>query len=173
MALATILQMPRHVPSLLQSETRILVDRTIQTWREQLMTFVPVSRGIHHRDRVHVKVRGVYRNDSLGWVRTIFDNDLVNYRVKTPDHQEIVPGFDRVLLGARSGAHLTFNLRLPLDYWETQIAGGTIAFDVTIVDVAEPHLPDLDDTFARKCGAPTMKALRTKLYDQFIAEAGY
>lgn len=171
--MATVLTFPTRVPSLVQSETRLLVERTIARWREQLTYFVPVSRGIRHRDRVHLKVKGIYRNEELGWVRAIFDNDLVNYRVKTRGHTEIIPGFDRVLLSEREGAHLTFGLRLPLDYWERQIAGGLIAFDVTLGQVAEPHLPDLDDSFARYWGAPTMSALRTRLYNKFIAEAGY
>lgn len=164
---------PRHVPSLVRSETQLLVERTIQRWREQAATFTPVKRGLRKRDRVSLKVVGTYRDDARGWVRRIFDHQINGYRVMVEGFDSVTEGFDQKIIGATAGTERRFTLRLPHTYFEKNIAGGLVEFVVSVDQVEEPKVPDLDDAFARRFGSATMSDLRTKMYDQYISEAGF
>jgi trigger factor len=62
----------------------------------------------------------------------------------------VTPELDRRALGASAGDVLEYEDELPADYPE--YGGSTAAFTVTITDVREKRLPELDDDFADTAG---------------------
>jgi trigger factor len=83
------------------------------------------------------------------------------------------PELPQRLEGAEVGVVREFDLEIPSDYGSDQIAGKTARFVVTVNDVKERRLPELDDEFAKGVGedCDTLDALRESVRDQLQAAA--
>lgn len=62
------------------------------------------------------------------------------------------PGLDDHLIGLHPDANAQFTLTYPDDYEHEDLAGQSVAFDVTVKAVRLKVLPDLDDEFAKDVG---------------------
>ena len=62
------------------------------------------------------------------------------------------PGLPQELEGAEVGVVREFDLEVPSDYGSERIAGKTAHFAVTVNDVKERKLPELDDELAKGVG---------------------
>lgn len=82
----------------------------------------------------------------------------------------LIPGFEENLIGMRSGETKTFQLKFPEDYFAEDFKGKTSEFTVTVSEVKEKKLPELDDEFAKGMGYADLKDLRTKARESMIAE---
>jgi trigger factor len=60
----------------------------------------------------------------------------------------LLPEFDRALAGASAGDAPTVELTFPDDYRPEDLAGKAASFAVTVKEVREKELPELDDEFA-------------------------
>jgi trigger factor len=79
----------------------------------------------------------------------------------------VTPELDRRALGAAAGDVLEYEDELPAGYPEH--GGRTAAFTVTIVDVREKRLPDLDDDFADTAGGfDSMADMRADIADSLM-----
>jgi trigger factor len=63
------------------------------------------------------------------------------------DPERVFPEFADGLLGARSGESRAIVLSYPADYGNTQLAGRTVEYKVTIKEVKERRLPELTPEF--------------------------
>jgi trigger factor len=64
----------------------------------------------------------------------------------------LVEGFEEQLEGAKAGDEVTVNVTFPEDYRAENLAGNDASFDVSLKEVKEKQLPDLDDDFATEAG---------------------
>jgi trigger factor len=64
----------------------------------------------------------------------------------------LIDGFESGLIGARAGENRTLDLAFPTDYRNTNLAGKKVQFAVTVKQVNEPVLPEVNDEFARALG---------------------
>jgi trigger factor len=64
----------------------------------------------------------------------------------------LVEGFEQQLEGATPGAEVTVNVSFPEDYRGENLAGNDATFDVSVKEVKEKQLPELDDDFAAEAG---------------------
>ena len=79
----------------------------------------------------------------------------------------VTPELDRRALGASAGDVLEYEDDLPEDYPEH--GGATAAFMVTVTDVREKRLPELDDDFADTAGGfDSIDELRADLTDSLL-----
>ena len=62
--------------------------------------------------------------------------------------ESLLPEFDRALAGAAAGDELTVEVGFPDDHRPESLAGKQASFAVTVKEVREKQLPDLDDEFA-------------------------
>jgi trigger factor len=60
----------------------------------------------------------------------------------------LIPGFEEQLQGASAGEERTLEVTFPDEYPAEQLAGKAATFDVTVKEVKEKVLPELDDDFA-------------------------
>src|SRR3954447_23886646 len=60
----------------------------------------------------------------------------------------LIPGFEEQLQGATAGEQRDVNVSFPDDYGAEPLAGKDASFDVTVKEVKEKQLPELDDDFA-------------------------
>src|SRR5206468_2855349 len=80
----------------------------------------------------------------------------------------LIPGFEDQLQGAAAGDEREVKVTFPADYQAEHLAGNDAAFAVTVKEVREKVLPDLDDDFAlEQAGFDSLDELkediRTKL----------
>jgi trigger factor len=92
----------------------------------------------------------------------------------------LIPGFEEGLTGASAGDERTLNLSFPADYGAEHLAGREAVFAVTVKEVKEKRLPELDDDFAGDtAGFDTLEELREDIRsrmresDEARAEAEY
>ncbi len=81
--------------------------------------------------------------------------------------QRIHPDFDQHLVGHRAGETLEFDLYFPEDAESRDLAGKTVHFEVTVKEIKEKILPELDDAFAKKVGGhASIEALKESLRER-------
>jgi trigger factor len=65
---------------------------------------------------------------------------------------QMLPEFEAAALGLKKGESKTFPLSFPAEYHGKEVAGKTAQFTITMKDVAWPHLPPVDEEFAKSLG---------------------
>ena len=61
-----------------------------------------------------------------------------------------IPGFDEQLIGMTKGEEKTFTLTYPADYPDAELASEEAEFTVTVNEIHEKQVPELDDALAQK-----------------------
>jgi trigger factor len=73
----------------------------------------------------------------------------------------LLPGFEEGVTGARAGEERELDITFPEDYGAAELAGRATQFTVTVKEVKERQLPNLDDDFAvDAAGMDTVEELR-------------
>ena len=80
----------------------------------------------------------------------------------------MLPEFEAAATGLKAGESKTFPLAFPADYHGKDVAGKTADFTITMKKVEWPHLPTVDDDFAKSLGvaegvAKMREEIRTNL----------
>jgi len=82
------------------------------------------------------------------------------------------PGFDDNLIGLHEGVEKTFEVRYPDDYAIEELAGTTVAYDVSIKAIRTRVVPALDDELAKDLGEfENLDALRARVRGDLEHEA--
>jgi trigger factor len=82
----------------------------------------------------------------------------------------LIPGFEEQLAGAAAGDERTVSLTFPDDYGATQLAGQEAEFAVTVNEIKEKRLPELDDDFAvDQAGFDSLEELRDDIRSKLLA----
>jgi trigger factor len=77
---------------------------------------------------------------------------------------------EEALTGASAGDELTVEVSLPDDYGQAELAGKRATFAVTVKEVREKHLPELDDDFASDASEfDTVDELRAEIASRIAA----
>jgi len=81
---------------------------------------------------------------------------------------QILKDFDQQLLGMRPDTVKEFSVHFPADYYNKDLAGLDITFKVTLKEIKEKVLPEIDDEFAKDLGeyetlAELKQAIRREL----------
>jgi trigger factor len=63
-----------------------------------------------------------------------------------------IPGFEEQVVGLKAGEEKVITVSFPDDYGAEQLAGQEATFDITLQEVKEKQLPELDDEFALEVG---------------------
>jgi len=79
----------------------------------------------------------------------------------------LVPGFEEQLQGASAGDERTVDITFPDDYPAEHLAGKPAQFAVTVKEVKEKRLPDLDDELAVEAGGyDSLEELRAEIEER-------
>ena len=116
------------------------IDKMIKTLREQRKTYKEVDRKSQEGDQVNVDFVG-----TLGGEK--FDGGEAKGTNLILGSKRMIPGFEEGLVGVSSGDNLTLPLTFPEDYQNKELAGKEVEFAITLNNVSEPTLPELDDEF--------------------------
>jgi len=79
-----------------------------------------------------------------------------------------IPGFEEQLIGAEPDSEVEVNVTFPEDYQAEELAGQEALFEVTVHEVKEKELPELDDEFAKDVDddVETIEELREKTREE-------
>ena len=84
--------------------------------------------------------------------------------------EALLPEFDEALTGASPGDEVAVDVTFPDEYRPEELAGKTANFKVTIKEVREKELPELDDDFASEASEfDTLEELRTEIRGRIAA----
>lgn len=121
------------------------VDQTVEIMRKQRARYEPVEREARTDDRVTIDFRGTIEGAE-------FQGSSAQDQVVALGAGRLLPDFESNITGLKSAESKTFDLRFPDDYHGREVAGKTARFEVTVKQVAEPRLPEVDTEFAKALG---------------------
>ncbi|MGF1519667.1 MAG: trigger factor [Nodosilinea sp.] len=83
-----------------------------------------------------------------------------------------IPGFVEGIVGMALDEAKEVEVPFPDDYSQAELAGKPAVFSITLKEIKEKELPDLDDDFAQEISEfETIEALRTSLTERYKEEA--
>lgn len=121
------------------------VDGMIEKLRAQKKTWSVVDRASQEHDRVTISFSGISEGENFT------DGKVENYPVEIGAKQ-MIPGFEENLIGLTVGANKTFEVTFPEEYGNEKLTGKVAEFEVEVISVEEPALPEIDDAFIKAYG---------------------
>jgi trigger factor len=134
------------------------VDVMLETLRKQNSEWSAVERASADGDQVTIDFVG-YLGDEA------FDGGAAEGHKLVLGSNTMIPGFESGILGAKAGEERTIEVTFPEDYQAENLKGKEATFKITVSEVAEQILPELDDAFVEKFGLEeaTVAALRAEV----------
>jgi trigger factor len=141
------------------------VDRMAENLRQQRRTFEPVVRAAAEGDRVKVNFTGRIDGE-------VFEGGTGKDVTFVVGADQMIEAFDRGVRGALPGASVEFDASFPDDYRAEALRGKTAHFNVDVIEVAEPRLPELDDAFFESFGVAdgTRESFRSEIRENMQRE---
>ena len=121
------------------------VDNMINKLREQKKEWQKVERESQQGDRITIHFSGTCEGENFT------DGKVENYPVEIGAGQ-MIPGFEDELVGLKEGDSKTFEVTFPEEYGNEKLAGKTAEFEIEVVSVEEPVLPEIDAEFIKAYG---------------------
>ena len=142
------------------------IDERIEQLRLSVASWEPVDRTVQTGDMVSTQIKGTLDDEVI-----LDESDavyLVNEDIGRP-----FPGFSDKLVGLESDEPSSFDLDIPEDFQDENLAAKNISFEVNIKDIKERVLPELDDAFAQSIGEgyESLEDLREEVDKSIINEA--
>lgn len=95
------------------------------------------------------------------------DDHWVDLPEEGAEPREFIPGLAAAVVGLSAGETKTFDATYAEDFPVAAVAGKTVSYEVTVKQVKERQLPELNDDFAKAIGADSVDALRERVRSQF------
>ena len=140
------------------------VTAAMEESRERQGAWVPVGRPVELGDLVTMDIEA--NVDGKPWL----NHKGVLYEVDK-DSSSPVPGFASHLQGTEKNKEKTFSLTIPDDYPIKEMCGKEGAFKVTVTEIKEKQLPELDDELAQSAGYDNLVDMKKKVAVDLRAKA--
>ena len=140
------------------------VATAIEEFRRERGAWVPVDRPAGLGDLVTLDIQA--NVDGKSWL----DNRDILYEMDK-DSRSPVPGFASCLEGAERHKEKNFSLTIPDDYPIAEMRGKEGGFRVTIGEVKEKELPELNDEWAKGVGYEGLEDMKEKVAARLRARA--
>lgn len=142
------------------------VDQVIEELRDQNATLAAVEdRGAQDGDYAVISFVGTKDGEP-------FDGGSSDRMPLILGQERLVPGFEANLVGLKVGEATEFDIDFPADYGEPSLAGATAHFAVTLRELREKVLPEVDEDFLDSLGDfESVDALRTDIRRRLEANA--
>ena len=132
------------------------LDRTIEILRKQRVKYEPVERAAAKGDRVLIDFLGKKGGEP-------FAGGQANDYPFVLGEGAMLPDFENAIEGCTPGASKSFEMTFPEDYHAKDMAGQTVSFDITVKEVRESVLPEVDAEFARTLGVEDGDLVKMRL----------
>ena len=139
------------------------IDEALEKSRNQLANIIPVNnRPAKLGDIAVVSFKGIYKDSKKeidGGSSDSMDLEL--------EKNKMIPGFVEGIVGMKIDDNKTLTLRFPEDYSHEDSRGKEAIFEVTLKDLKEKELPELNDDFAKQSGnKDSLKELKKDIEKQ-------
>ncbi len=135
------------------------IDKTIEVLRKQRAVFEPVQRAAAAGDQVKMDYRGTIGGEA-------FDGGTAEGNIVQLGEGRLLPDFESNVIGLSAGESKTFNMTFPHDYHGKEVAGKEAQFEITVQEVLEPRLPEIDAEFAKSLGVGdgNLETMRSEIH---------
>jgi len=140
------------------------IEATIEQLRHQQAILSPVDRPVQFDDIVTIDIEGERDGESSPIRKDVVYEVIREARLP-------LPGFAEKLESMSKGEEKSFVLSYPPDYEMKELAGKEHAFKVTVTEIKEKKLPEVDDEFARNLGKEDLASLREQIASNLKARA--
>ena len=142
-----------------------IVDAELERLRDGFARLETVERPAAEGDFLLVDFRGTVDGEP-------FEGGEARDELLELGGGRLIQGFEEQLDGASAGEERKVEVTFPDDYRANQLAGRKAVFDITVKEVREKILPELDDEFAASAGGfDTLDELRDDLREKLRAAA--
>jgi trigger factor len=141
------------------------LDLMMEKLRKQKRTWSEIVRKSTKDDQITIDFKGSLDGE------VIQGGEGKNVPVVLGEGQ-MLPDFEKALLGLKSNDTKSFNVKFPKDYHSQELAGKKINFEVSVNLVEEPVLPELNDELAKEFGVKEggMDKLKSDVKDNMLRE---
>jgi trigger factor len=151
------------------------VDKVLEDYRGRSATLVPVEgRSAQQGDAAVVDFVGRIVHTTEERVETfeeIQGGSAEDFQIDL-EEGKFIPGFIDGILGMNPGETKEVSVEFPQEYAQANLAGKSAVFTITLKELKEKELPELDDDFAQEISDfETLAELRTSLEARFQQEA--
>ncbi len=132
----------------LEKEEKEVTDEDVQAKLEELRNMhatlddIDSDRGIIEGDFTYIDFEGKLDDKSI---KELTQED---YMLEIGS-KRFLPGFEEQLIGLKKGETKEFIVKIPDDYFSEKIAGKDTSFSVTVRNIKEKILPELDEDFVK------------------------
>lgn len=121
------------------------IDTMIDNLRTQQATMKSVKRKAKNKDIAVIDFKGTIDGEE-------FEGGAAEKHRLTLGSGQMIPGFEKAVVGSKAGEELEIDVTFPEDYHNEELKGKPVKFQVMIHEVEEPQLPELDAEFFKKFG---------------------
>lgn len=139
------------------------VDETLEQLRRSRANFVTVKRAARAGDRVEIDFVGTLNKKE-------FEGGKSERHPLIIGEDNFIPGFSDQLVGMSDGQVKEFEIPFPKDYHQPTLAGKQVTFTVTMHEIQERQLPELNEEFAKGFGANSLDDLKQRLSENLRQE---
>ncbi len=146
------------VERVLSEVTDADLDTMLETLRKQNAEWNAVERASADGDQVTIDFVG-YLGDEA------FEGGAAQGHKLVLGSNTMIPGFETGIVGAKAGEERTISVTFPEDYQAENLKGKEASFKITVSEVAEQVLPEINEEFVAKFGLEeaTVDALRAEI----------
>ena len=155
----TSLRIPLNIPETTDQD----IEAEIKQLQERSSTWKPAEREAQFDDLLTITAVGNVEGETK-----MNESDVVF--LMDPQSNRPMPGFVEALVGSKVDENKAFNIEIPEDFPDQSIAGKEMEFNVSISEIKEKDLPELDDEFAKTVGDghESIDALRESVKNDLI-----
>ena len=121
------------------------LDRTLEVLRKQRVRYEPVERAAAKGDRVIIDFFGKKDGEA-------FQGGEAKGFPFVLGEGAMLADFEAAVEGLKAGESKSFEMTFPADYQAPDLAGKAVTFEVSVKEVGQAILPDIDGEFAKALG---------------------
>ena len=121
------------------------LQNTLDVLRKQRVSYEPVDRAAAKGDRVTIDFLGKKDGEP-------FQGGQANDYPFVLGEGAMLADFEAAVTGLKVGESKSFEMTFPADYHAKDLAGQAVTFDISVKEVREAILPEIDGEFAKALG---------------------
>jgi trigger factor len=121
------------------------IDEMVEKLRDQHKTWKDVKRSAKEGDLVEIDFKGFVDDQPFE------GGEAKNFKLGLGE-KKFIPGFEQGIVGHKKGEEFSLEVTFPEDYGQKDLAGKLARFDITLHNIQEGELPEVNDEFAEKVG---------------------
>jgi trigger factor len=143
------------------------LDKMVETLRSQHKTWEPAGRAAEAGDRLAIDFVGTIDGEAFE------GGSAQGFRLELGSHS-LIEGFEDGLLGVTPDEQRQLDLQFPDDYGKPELAGKPVQFAVTVKEVEQSRLPELNEELFASFGVKEggLEAFRAEVRKNMEREVG-